>query len=121
MEREEQEVRDGTLAIRVSGDNSDRRLSVSGELDLANAQTLEEHLKRAEDEAGVQITLDMSELEFIDSTGIAVLVAAHHRLAEAGGRLELVPSRASEVQRVLAITGLDAELSFAQDEDPTAG
>lgn len=117
MEQDSRQVRDGTLSIGVIADEAACRLLLSGELDLANALTLEAELKKAEGNGSALVRLDMSELEFIDSTGIAVLVAAHHRLAEKGGRLELVPSRAREVSRVLAITGLASELSFTADPD----
>lgn len=115
MQQDQPEVRDGTLKIEVADGARACRLSLSGELDLANAETLETQLKHAESNGVGVITLDMTELEFIDSTGIAVVVAAHHRLAEGGKRLELVPSRANEVRRVLSITGLDSELFFTTD------
>jgi anti-anti-sigma factor len=71
------EIKDGTLSIRIIEEDSVRTLALAGELDLANTATLAAQLDEAT--AGVLI-LDMSELEFIDSTGIALLVATHHRL-----------------------------------------
>lgn len=111
------EVRNGTLTVRVRASGQARTFAVSGELDMANAATLATELERAEDEGAEQITVDMRGLEFIDSTGIAVLVAAHRRLNAEAPRLRLVRSNASGVQRVMDVTGLEQELPFVSGED----
>jgi anti-sigma B factor antagonist len=106
----EREVFDGTLAVRLLLEGTGQKLSLAGELDLTNAKTFAAELERAEVEGDASITIDMTELEFIDSTGIAALLAAHQRLNENGDggvRLRLVPSRAGAVQRVMSLTGLD--------------
>jgi anti-anti-sigma factor len=115
----QRKVRDGTLTIRVSDDGSMCTLALVGELDLANAPTLSTVLEKAQSEGGeggAHLTIDLSELEFIDSTGIALLVAIYRQL-EDSERLTFVPSRKSPVRRVMALTGLDAELPFAADGD----
>lgn len=105
-------MRDGTLTIRVRDDGSRCTVALVGELDLANTAALSAALEQAASEGDLLLTIDLSELEFIDSTGIALLVATHRRL-EGSDRLTLVPSRKDAVRRVLALTGLDAELPFA--------
>jgi anti-sigma B factor antagonist len=107
------EVRDGTLTVRIKAEGDGCTLGLAGELDMANAATLEAELDRAAGAGAAPITVDLRELEFIDSTGIAALVAAHRRLNDRGGeRIRLVRSRASAVRRVMDLTGLDAELPF---------
>lgn len=113
------EARDGMLAVRVEGDGAARTIVLRGELDLSNASILSSSLERVEAEGPKTITIDMSELEFIDSTGIAVLVAAHRRLGSRDGLLRFVPGRAAAVRRVMQVTGLDHELSFEPGEKPT--
>ncbi len=112
------ELSNGTLAIRVLQEAAGHTLALAGELDLANAETLSEALERAERETST-VTLDMTALEFIDSTGIAVLVAAHRRMNEDGEdvRLRLVPSKAVAVQRVMSLTGLDETMPFVAVAD----
>lgn len=112
------EVSEGTLRIRVRSGDSTLTLSVSGEVDLANAETLSAELDGLAKSDAATITVDLSDLEFIDSTGIAVLVAAHHKLEKCDAEVRLVRSRASAVCRVLEITGLDSALPFV---DPEAG
>lgn len=109
------EVRDGMLTLRVSIDAQAQTLALAGELDMANASTLASELETLEARAGGEtVTIDLRELEFIDSTGIAVLVAAHRRAnAEGGdGQLRFIRSRATGVQRVMDVTGLEKELPF---------
>jgi anti-sigma B factor antagonist len=112
MDASNRDVTNGTLSVRVIANDATPTLALSGELDLANAETFAAELERVESDAPTMITVDMQELEFIDSTGIAVLVAAHRRLNDGGLRIRLVRSRASAVRRVLDVTGLDAELPF---------
>src|SRR6476659_10182051 len=100
------EIQDGTLSIRITEEDSVRTLALSGELDLANTATLAAQL---EEPVADELVLDMSELEFIDSTGIALLVATHRRLNRNGAvGFRLIGSESLAVQRVMALTGLDA-------------
>ena len=105
------EIQDGTLSIRVLEEDSVRTLALVGELDIANAETLAAQLEQTTDG---ELVLDLSELEFIDSTGIALLVAAHRRLNSGDSvRFRLIGSESLAVQRVMTLTGLDAELPFS--------
>jgi anti-sigma B factor antagonist len=80
-------------------------LRVRGELDISTA----DQLRRAvagHISAGGRLVLDLSEVTFCDSTGLAVLVGIHKRLAAAGGGLELhAPTQ--RVLHLLTITGLN--------------
>lgn len=109
----EREVRDGTLTLKAREGASGCTLAVAGELDLANAGSLSGELAKLET-SGAPLQIDLSKLEFIDSTGIAIIVGAYQRLGE---RLRLVPSTAPDVRRVMSLTGLDAALPFAPSPD----
>lgn len=80
-----------------------REIRVEGELDLAVASQLEEAIDRADD--GQSVFLNLESCEFIDSTGIAVVVNAHRRLKEEGRRL-VAYGADGQVLRVLSISGL---------------
>jgi anti-sigma B factor antagonist len=105
------QVSNGTLSLFASVEGERTVLRIVGELDLANSAMLESELARAEREQG-RVVLDMRELEFIDSTGIALLVAAHRRLNCDGRerRFAVVPSSRHAVQSVLGLTGVDVLL-----------
>jgi anti-sigma B factor antagonist len=87
-------------------------IAVEGELDLSVADRIEEELAKAERREAEAIVLDLSEVTFIDSTGIAVLVAAARRSAENSDRLRIRRSNAPGVRRMLVLTGLDGRLPF---------
>ena len=83
-------------------------VAVRGELDLGTAPALEPPLKAAL-EAGESVIIDLTECEFIDSTGIALVVRAWQQTEEAGRKL-LICSQNEQVQRVLEISGLNASI-----------
>lgn len=85
-------------------------MRVRGELDLAGADLAREALAAAIGDGEGQVVVDLTGLSFIDSTGIAILVAA---IAESDGRLRFIPSEAPAVARVLALTGVDARMPRA--------
>lgn len=110
----DREIRAGTLYIRTHCDGSTCTVALTGELDLANTDELSAELERAENIGATpcRIVLDMTELEFIDSTGISILVAMHRRLNSDGDRFKLVRSEAMAVCRALTLTGLEESIPF---------
>jgi anti-anti-sigma factor len=115
------EAQQGPLKLFVNDTGSTRTITLAGELDLSNVGTLSGVLSSCEDDGVATIVVDLESLEFIDSSGIALLVQAHNRLVGAavdGGPeigLRLLPSRAIGVQRVLAVTGVDRVLPFLEE------
>jgi anti-anti-sigma factor len=110
---EQREIADGTLVVRTAVDGDNQVVSLCGELDLANAGTAEATLEDALGSDGAQVVVDMSELEFIDSTGIALLVTAIGKDGDAT-RVRFVPSASPAVTRVLELTGLAERLPLAE-------
>jgi anti-sigma B factor antagonist len=82
-------------------------LHVEGEIDLTVGSELLQTIVCAAAVGGAtEVTVDLSGVTFLDSSGISALVQAHHRLAEANAAMVVVGGPQS-VQRVLAITGVD--------------
>jgi anti-sigma B factor antagonist len=85
-------------------------LRLSGELDATTSPGLRDELVRLIDSSVQALDLDLSELRFVDSVGLSVLVAGHHR-----ARSQDVPYRLVNVapgcRRILEITRLDAILT----------
>ena len=113
MSVDPREIADGTLVVRTSENGGATVVSLCGELDLANAGTAETVLRDCFDGGERPVIVDMSELEFIDSTGIALLVATLGRNDE-GATVSFVPSSAPAVTRVLELTGLAERLPLAE-------
>jgi anti-sigma B factor antagonist len=96
-----------------------RDVQVIGELDLAVAGKLDEKLETAVAECE-RILIGLERCEFIDSSGIAVILRAHKRMAEQDRRL-VVYGPNDQVLRVLSMTGLTANgLVFASAEEALA-
>jgi len=77
-----------------------------GELDIATADTLRRVLlDLVVAQAERTVVLDLSELEFVDSTGLSVFIDAHKRLVSEGGSLRLYGPRPG-VSKVMSITGV---------------
>ena len=99
--------------FRVEVRNADATtvISVSGELDLASSPALEEELERVAQSDAQLVVVDLRGLEFMDSTGLSVLVRAHQRAEENGRRLGLV-NGSQQVQRLLTLTGVADRLTL---------
>ena len=110
----QREIADGMLEVRTAFEGGAHVISLRGELDLANAATAETALQPALEAGDARVIVDMRELEFIDSTGIALLVAALARNDDEGARIRFVPSSSPSVTRVLELTGLAGRLPLAE-------
>ena len=90
--------------LRIGAMESRRGLKLSGEVDISNARqladSLSRHMTTAED-----INLDLSDLKFIDVTGVRVLVQTARKLS--GGRRVILWSAPSFVRRLLALLKVD--------------
>lgn len=88
-------------------------LHVAGELDIATVPELRARLRRAQAAGAEALVVDLSRVTFIDSTGLAALVAARAKLG-AEGRLGLVVNTPF-VELVLEASGLDRVLAVFGD------
>jgi anti-sigma B factor antagonist len=83
-----------------------RDIQVEGELDLAVAERLDEALVKAIDECS-RVLVGLERCEFIDSSGIAVILRARNRV-EGDGKGLAVYGPTAQVLRILSMTGLTA-------------
>lgn len=86
-------------------------VAAAGEVDVYTAPTLDTELTRAVEAGATAVVVDLSAVDFLDSTGLSVLVKALERLRERDGSLAVVVS-AERVAKVFRITGLDEMLSL---------
>lgn len=102
-----------TLQVRPEGDGV--RVMPRGELDLATAPEMEAEILPALAQ-GRDVILDLSELTFMDSTGVRTIVTARQAATESGARLLVVrPPSDSAVSRVIEISGIAEALGIAED------
>jgi anti-sigma B factor antagonist len=81
------------------------RVTLRGELDLEHAYTFDEEMRRVEEERPPCLVLDLKGLSFLDSSGLARLLAANRRARRERRRLLLVRGSVP-VQRLMAITAV---------------
>lgn len=79
---------------------------LKGEVDVYTSPRLKQELVEAVDAGCVNMVVDLRRLEFIDSSGLGVLVGGLRRVKEKGGTLRLVCDKES-ILKVFRITGLD--------------
>jgi anti-sigma B factor antagonist len=95
----------GELLVRVSGGEQAYEVHLLGELDMSTAPQLRDELLRLTSNGAREVTVDLSDLQFMDSTGLSVLITGLKRLREKGGDMAL-RSPTPGTRRVLEITGL---------------
>ena len=111
---ETQGIREDPVA-GVARDDGSIVVSLAGELDLYNAQTVREALLGACEEHPERLIVDLSEVKFIDSTALGVLIEARSRMENRRGFILAAPGL--ETRRALEISGLDRHFSVHDTVD----
>jgi anti-sigma B factor antagonist len=111
---------DAAIELRVSDPGGIPVLSVKGEIDVASSPRFSASLWDLLGAESDTLIVDLSEVSFIDSTGLGALIEAEKHSGAAGKNLRLVVT-APHIRRLLELTGLDEILSLvasAADSDP---
>jgi anti-sigma B factor antagonist len=99
--------------VNVHREDSAVVLAISGELDLSSSPALEEEVAKAIGSDASIVIIDLRELEFIDSTGLGVLVKSNQRAIDEDREFALVKG-GPQVERLLSLTGLAERLTTAE-------
>jgi anti-sigma B factor antagonist len=115
MQQSTQEFNDQLLSVSSTRYGDEVTIvSLAGELDLAVLPTAATAIEDAFAGGADRLVLDLQKLEFIDSSGLAML----HGVAAgdgSGGDVLVIPSESPGVSRVLAVTGIDSLLRFVTE------
>lgn len=90
-------------------------MDITGEVDLLTAPELEKALSSAWEEEPKTLVLDLTQVTFLSSAGLAVLVRSHH-LAGDHARFRVVTNSA-ETLRPMQLMGLDRELAVYPSQE----
>jgi anti-sigma B factor antagonist len=94
------------FSVETTGPGGDCAvLRVAGEVDVYTAPAIRERIRDLAAKGAVHVIADLSRVDFLDSTGLGVLVGGLKRLREHDGSLTLVIS-ATRILRILEMTGL---------------
>lgn len=91
-------------------------VAIAGEIDLYTAPRLQSEFTRLLQDGPHRVVIDMSAVDFCDSTGMNVLLSALKRVKEQGGELDVAAPRPA-VRKILQVTGLDSVFTV-HDEVP---
>lgn len=109
------------LGLDVSERNGHAILAVKGEVDVYTAPRLRERLVELVSQGQHQVVVDLEGVDFLDSTGLGVLVGGLKRLRSHDGDLSLVCTQ-SRILKVFEITGLTKVFSIHDSvDDAVAG
>jgi anti-sigma B factor antagonist len=96
-------------------------VAVAGEIDVATAPRLRKEAIAIVAEGHHRIVLDLEAVDFLDSTGLGVLIGVLRRISTVGGELRLVCST-PRILDLFTLTGLDRVFDLrASVDDATAG
>lgn len=87
-------------------------VSIAGELDLSTAQILSQHVDEQLRNGVTELTLDLEHMEFMDSSGLRLLIELNDRAQQQAWRLRLKPPAHETAALVLTATGADTALPF---------
>jgi anti-anti-sigma factor len=91
-------------------------VALSGELDLLSSPVLERALERVPGDDAELVIIDLRALDFMDSTGLHLLVQAQQRAHDAGRRFAMIRG-GEQVQRILDLTGITDALTIVDSPE----
>lgn len=109
-------LRIGRFSVRTGVQDDQRKLAIAGELDLASAPRLERAVAAAIAAGARRVILDLRRLEFIDASGLHVVMQARDTCREVGCEFALVPGP-RQVQRVFELTGTLGNLQLSGEAE----
>ncbi|MBB4934200.1 anti-sigma B factor antagonist [Lipingzhangella halophila] len=98
------------LGLNTRVDNHSVIIEVEGDLDIATAGDLQEHVLSAVDEHGPWLILDLTSLDFMDSSGLNVVINIYRSVKERGGSLALAAPN-ERVTKVVRLVGLHRQVA----------
>jgi len=110
----------GRLELADSELESGRVLRFAGEVDAATVDILAEAIGEAVNAGVARVWVDLSDVDFMDSSGVAALVRAAQGLEQTGIRL-MVVCPAGPVRRLLELTGIEDAIALVSDVSVCGG
>ena len=99
-----------TATLRIRGGAPVVLVSMAGEIDLANADTGEERIVAGVPNEADRLILDLSEVTYLDSAGVRLILGVNERLHLRRQELRLVVPSTAPIQRLIEITRLGVQV-----------
>lgn len=99
------------MEIKKTVDGKNLIIAISGRLDTVTAPELEKELSDSAIDGAETVTLDMSELEYVSSTGLRVILVLHKNVSKFGGALKIINVN-SMIMELFKMTGMSDYLDI---------
>lgn len=96
------------VKVECSAENGSMHISLSGEIDLANAAVVEDEIRSAVSSQPSAVSVDLTDLSYIDSSGIRILYGLASRLQALRIVLELIVPLESPTRRLIELSGFES-------------
>jgi anti-anti-sigma factor len=110
-----------TAHVDVVADGGHVRIAVAGEVDLANADAVEEQIVAAITNQVTSVTVDLSEVDYLDSAGMRIFFTLAPRLAGLQIAFEVVAPVGSLSRRLIEVSGLPSLVALRPHMDRAPG
>jgi anti-anti-sigma factor len=94
--------------VEVSAEDRSMRISLSGEIDLANAAAVEDEIRAAVSNQPAIVSVDLTDLTYMDSAGVRILFTLASRLQALRIALELIVPLGSSTRRLIELSGFES-------------
>ncbi|MGH4006811.1 MAG: STAS domain-containing protein [Pseudonocardiaceae bacterium] len=94
--------------VEASAEDGSMHIAVSGEIDLANAAVVEDELRAAVSHQPTAVSVDLTELSYLDSAGVRILFGLASRLQALRIVLELIVPLDSPTRRLIELSGFES-------------
>lgn len=97
-----------TANVKVHHAGTTVQLAIAGEIDLANAGTVEDEVLAAVDNRATEVVVDVTDLMYIDSSGLRILFLLASRLEVLQVRMQVIAPAGTPTHRAIGLSGLDS-------------
>jgi anti-sigma B factor antagonist len=111
-------IKPTNFEIRQSAQGPAGKLEVLGELDMRTTDQLTQSLNELLAHGATDVTIDLSQLSFMDSSGLRLLIEANNRSREETWQFQLIAPQQEAAALVLQVTGADKALPFKEASGP---
>jgi anti-sigma B factor antagonist len=101
--------------VESDRDQDAARLTLSGELDIATVPRVEAALNATLTNDICQLTIDMTGLQFVDSSGLRMFIVLDKRAQQEGWTLRLIPP-GEQVLSIFRVSGVEENLPFVEEQ-----
>src|SRR6266516_6971261 len=108
------------LDVEAIRENSANVIALRGEIDVYTAPLHRQKIVDLVDQGALNIVIDMEKVDFLDSTGLGVLVEGLKRVKRRGGNLTIVVTQ-DKIIKIFEITGLNKAFSLHTSVDDALG